>query len=675
MNPSAGLESVNPSSSVDLIKGSTSSGLRGCFLVLTDLLRRPSLAYAASALLITYLGKIHWYLDTLTLNSGMKMGFLAFFVQDLVFWAVIISVVWLAENAFAHRAVKVATTLSTGLLTLFFTINVVWLQKTGFQLTRAVIDIALAGFEKVSAIVEYEMGITELLIVAAAMTLPLLLAFIFHEKWIEMHPDLQRYRYTLLFPVLLLGLAVLGFQQGRNPDLVGWRRLADNALLDVVRSLGAREQYSALPRTPEPLTAGDITPDHSGTRPNVIVVLLESTAFRATSLSSSSLNTTPFLASMAAEGLEVESMRVVMPHSTKTLHSTLCGTPPALQQEIVETADNYSRLCLPHIFNQAGYRTTFMQASVAEFEDLARLADRMGFSEFYDWNNIQPKPELVGYLGADDQVLEEAATRWVAGQKEPYFLTLFTSATHHPYIPPKRIISTQKELAKLEDPVARYLHLVRDTDQIMERLFATLERRGQLENTVVVMMGDHGEGFGENGGYQHDNIFTDIGLRIPFVIKAPGRISPGTRVSENRTVLDVAPTILELAGLAELSERFEGTSLLQPLPRDERHYFACFFNYSCVGFMEGDRKVVYLPSMESWLTLDIAADPREVSPQLDAGDLSNDIDAMSLWYHGNRYDPNDFRWTSRELWGGLWKCDDGYGTCKFKNRKAQSARN
>ena len=90
-------------------------------------------------------------------------------------------------------------------------------------------------------------------------------------------------------------------------------------------------------------------------------------------------------------------------------------------------------------------------------------------------------------------------------------------------------------------------------DERLATLFDELERRGRLENTLVVVTSDHGEQFGEHGLYVHGNSLYMPVLRVPLLIVDPaGDVPSGMRIDTRVTLNDLAATILELAGAPSL---------------------------------------------------------------------------------------------------------------------------
>jgi arylsulfatase A-like enzyme len=97
--------------------------------------------------------------------------------------------------------------------------------------------------------------------------------------------------------------------------------------------------------------------------------------------------------------------------------------------------------------------------------------------------------------------------------------------------------------------IDRYDSEIAYTDANLGRLFAYLERSGALEDTLVVLISDHGESFGEHGDYTHHRRPYWTLANVPLVVGWPG--SAGVRVASAAGPLDIAPTIANWAGVAD----------------------------------------------------------------------------------------------------------------------------
>jgi arylsulfatase A-like enzyme len=114
------------------------------------------------------------------------------------------------------------------------------------------------------------------------------------------------------------------------------------------------------------------------------------------------------------------------------------------------------------------------------------------------------------------------------------------------------------------------------TDDNLARLLRALSEIGLEESTVVVVAGDHGEALGDHGLYfTHDFTLYDEVLRVPLVVRMPGRVAPGTTVAQQVRLMDIAPTLLELADL-DVPEDMEGVSLVALLENRTLPYLKAF---------------------------------------------------------------------------------------------------
>ncbi|MBZ0267757.1 sulfatase [bacterium] len=101
---------------------------------------------------------------------------------------------------------------------------------------------------------------------------------------------------------------------------------------------------------------------------------------------------------------------------------------------------------------------------------------------------------------------------------------------------------------------------IRFTDRWIGRLLAHIEERGELENTLIVVVGDHGEEFFEHGNKGHRHNLHAETLRIPMLVRLPGVMGPGRVIADPVSLVDVFPTVAGAIGAAP-PERRMGVSL------------------------------------------------------------------------------------------------------------------
>jgi N-acetylglucosamine-6-sulfatase len=170
----------------------------------------------------------------------------------------------------------------------------------------------------------------------------------------------------------------------------------------------------------------------------------------------------------------------------------------------------------------------------------------------------------------------------------------------------------------MERHYRHYCETLVGVDRALGRLLSELERLGLMEDTVIVYAGDNGYSWGEHA-VNGKRWATEENMRIPFLVRAPGPGQPGRRLREMALNVDLAPTLLDLAGLS-VPAAMEGRSL-KPLLEGERpawrdafvyEYFQDFpYNVPAHRALRAEQYlyVVYERGRDPEL-FDILADPR-----------------------------------------------------------------
>jgi N-acetylglucosamine-6-sulfatase len=103
--------------------------------------------------------------------------------------------------------------------------------------------------------------------------------------------------------------------------------------------------------------------------------------------------------------------------------------------------------------------------------------------------------------------------------------------------------------------------MMASVDEGMGRVLDRLQRRGELDDTMIVFLGDNGYFFGEHGLGPERRFAYEEGIRAPFAVRYPPRVPPGVRVDALTLCQDIAPTFIELAG-GKPGPQIQGRSLL-----------------------------------------------------------------------------------------------------------------
>jgi len=210
---------------------------------------------------------------------------------------------------------------------------------------------------------------------------------------------------------------------------------------------------------------------------------------------------------------------------------------------------------------------------------------------YMDW---APLPE--GEPFADERVTDWAADQLSREHEQPFFLAVGIFRPHIPWFVPERFFDLYPlDDVRIPEPgdwraglpaaglrmgqerrvwhrwiaangewpkaVQGYLASISFADAQVGRLLDALYASGRADETIVVLWSDHGFHLGERETWEKFTLWEES-TRVPFIVVAPGQVEPGTRSARAVDLLDVYPTLVELAGLPTPSHTLEGGSLM-----------------------------------------------------------------------------------------------------------------
>ncbi len=226
-------------------------------------------------------------------------------------------------------------------------------------------------------------------------------------------------------------------------------------------------------------------------------------------------------------------------------------------------------------------------------------------------------------------------TTWLEKERgtQPFFLFHFFESSHaRYYFPPESVIrrpyleefnyATANLKRDIELIRARYINAVHHLDSQLGEVLKTLRDQKLMEDTVVVITGDHGEEFLENGSWGHNSEFTEPQVRVPLVVHIPGR---GAAVVDHPTShVDVVPTLAPLLGITNPTRDYStGTDLFSSDAR-----LLTFSDWDRIAISTGSYKGIFpLRTPSQIMTRLTTADDRKVADE--SGVLRQQGAAMS----------------------------------------------
>ncbi len=291
---------------------------------------------------------------------------------------------------------------------------------------------------------------------------------------------------------------------------------------------------------------------------NVVVVTLDTLSARHLSPYGAERIRTPAFERVAAEGALFEQATASVPLTLPSHTTMFTGTHPMFHG--VRDNGGYSvpdsAETLAETLRDAGWRTGgFVGAFVVD----SRWGLDQGFERYFDdfdfgeFDSIS----LDAVQRPGDEVLD-AAVEWMEGARDQrFFAWIHLYDPHWPYEPPDPWPSRVGDYRE-----ALYDSEVLFTDSLVGRVLDWLDERSLADDTLVVLIADHGESLGRHRETGHGFFIYDAAMQVPFLVRAPYRqIEGGRRIGAQVRGVDLMPTVLELVGVP-VPDAVQGESLV-----------------------------------------------------------------------------------------------------------------
>ncbi|MGB0414981.1 MAG: sulfatase-like hydrolase/transferase, partial [Coraliomargarita sp.] len=246
---------------------------------------------------------------------------------------------------------------------------------------------------------------------------------------------------------------------------------------------------------------------------------------------------------------------------------------------------NPSEITLPELLQTAGYQTALVgKWHLGEWEPFHPM--NHGFDYFYGFLKVTPGTEDVSLVENRKQLVAktqktagqapgmvQAAVNFMAQHKdEPFFLLYSDPLPHSPYAPSEQFKGTSQR--------GDYGDVIHEIDWQFNKLMNALKELGLEEDTIVIFTSDNGPPVERQRKFDvgltgplRDGKWTDFegGVRVPFIIRWPGKIQPNTQSDAMLGIIDMLPTFCEIAGVEVPQDRvLDGVNVLPQLLGDQK---------------------------------------------------------------------------------------------------------
>jgi arylsulfatase A-like enzyme/Flp pilus assembly protein TadD len=351
--------------------------------------------------------------------------------------------------------------------------------------------------------------------------------------------------------------------------------------------------------------------DNPSDKPNVILITLDTVRADRMGFLGSKKGLTPRLDALASQSVVFERAYSQAPITPVSHATILSGTYPQYHG-IRNFGDRLppSVPSLPDILHAQGYHTGAFVGSII-LDPKNGFAS--GFERGFDVYNAGFHRQKTGErreasMQRRGEVTLGLALEWLDQQKGgPFFLWLHLWDAHDPYNPPEPFRS--------RFPNAPYNGGIAYVDDVVGKLLEHLRSRGLYDNALIAVAADHGESLGDHGELTHSIFLYDATIHVPLVFKLPGNRLAGERVHATASLVDLAPTVLEVLRQTPPTA-MQGHSLLPQMdhPNSEDrpslatgdHSERSFGWSALVSLRVGNKLYVQAPSPELY---NLASDP------------------------------------------------------------------
>ncbi len=314
---------------------------------------------------------------------------------------------------------------------------------------------------------------------------------------------------------------------------------------------------------------------------NIVVITLDTTRADHVSAYGYPPRTTPHADALAVKGMLFEQAYAPMPQTLPSHSSMFTGLMPrhhgALENHDV-LPDTVQTLA--EVLRERGYDTAACIAA-AVLDHTTGI--QQGFATFDEPHGIAKNSQHPVERRGD--AVTDAALAWAQSARDrdkPFFLWAHYYDAHGPFEAPDDSVplpiveaqvsalagaftDSELDLKSIARLWCAYDNEIAYADEQVHRLLSGLAAEGLLDNTVIAIVGDHGEGLMQHGEKGHGVLIFEEALKVPFLLVAPDGELAGTRLERPVHVADLTPSLLTLAGLAPMPGPQDGEDLVTAL--------------------------------------------------------------------------------------------------------------
>lgn len=335
--------------------------------------------------------------------------------------------------------------------------------------------------------------------------------------------------------------------------------------------------------------------------PNVVVIMADDLGWMDLHCQGNDQLDTPAIDHLATQGMRFTDAYAASPVCTPTRAAMMTGVSPArlaitnhapgnpdyvsektkLRGAPWSTYLPLEKITIAERLKQQGYETGFIgkwhlshrpgKDADGKLEPRLR-AEHQGFDlniggcnkggppsyfEPYKIPNITPRRD-GDYL--PERLADESIAFLQKNKDKPFFLCWWNYSVHYPIQAPEDLVKKYKDRGGVENP--GYAAMIEGMDTAIGRVLKSLDDLGLTDNTLLIFTSDNGSLFGNKPLRRSKGHLYEGGIRVPWIVRWPGKVMPGTTCNVPVVSTDTVPTILHATGAMPDDVKFDGESIL-----------------------------------------------------------------------------------------------------------------
>ena len=493
------------------------------------------------------------------------------------------------------------------------------------------------GSDDAKKVFEQNLSIKIFLSLIAIGLSALILSNAFRNIWfiLKSYKVLRNFIFSL-FLLGSLGLMIFAFTSNRDID----RGKSDNAILAMLFSMLNSGNNASFFSKEIPNDLKLFVPKESQELKNplenlgkqaiknVICIVLESSGAEYFDSYGGKFQLNSNLNKYSNQALIFDNAYAHAPATNKSLVSLLGSIYPYVSyKSLTQEAPNFNHPTLSSVLKEKGYKTSFFSSANLNFQNSYEFLKHRGFDVIEDLNTINCENEFKQDVyedgnGLDDMCLSERLKSWLDEEGSDNFLSiLWTVQAHYPYF----LSQDEEDFGVNNINFNRYLNVIKHNDAMIGNVMEILKEKQLDSSTLVIIMGDHGEAFGQHNQYGHGSGIYEENLRIPLYFINP-IVFNGERRKDIASMKDIATTALSVLEI-DVPKVWQGIDLINTY-HNEAFFFAPWSDH-LFGYRKDNMKYIFNESLNKVEVYDLHNDPKE-SINLYNAKMEEDVEYAKL---------------------------------------------